>query len=201
MEITNFQTLGDKIDYVECVCCHPEHVLRFLSQETAQGPVLSAYVFMERGGFWRRLWTAVKYVFGVDNEFGHFGEWELHPQDADRLVGILDRIRHKPSGPESAQVVPSVCRSCGQETTVNPLAQCVCTNIDCTEYVLVRNDYIPRRNDINRYVPAEKAIMAAMGEVESMGADELLTDAVVLLSQAKDRVADFVDRKLTRAKD
>lgn len=162
MDISNFQTLGGKIDYVECVCCHPEHVLRFLTQETDHGPVLSAYAFMERGGFWQRLWNAVKYVFGVSTEFGHFGEWELHPQDADRLVEILDRIRYKPSGSPA----------------------------------LPAPDYVPRRCDINRYTPAEKAIREAMGAVEEMGADVLLTDAVVLLSQAKDRVADFVDREL-----
>lgn len=42
--------------------------------------------------------------------------------------------------------------------------------------------------------PAEKAIREARLAVEDMGADLLLTDAVVLLSQAQDKVADFVDR-------
>ena len=52
---------------------------------------------------------------------------------------------------------------------------------------------IPRRIDINRYVPAETAIREAILRVEEMPADVRLTDAVVLLSRAKDKVADFID--------
>lgn len=52
---------------------------------------------------------------------------------------------------------------------------------------------IPRRAQIERYCPAEKAISAAMYAVEEMPADVRLTDAVELLGRAKDRVADFVD--------
>lgn len=52
---------------------------------------------------------------------------------------------------------------------------------------------IPRRIRMDQWSKAEKAIYEAMQTVESMGADPALTDAVVLLGQAKDRVADFVD--------
>lgn len=44
-------------------------------------------------------------------------------------------------------------------------------------------------------VPAETAITEAMYAVEGMPADVRLTDAVVLLGKARDRVADFVDGK------
>lgn len=53
---------------------------------------------------------------------------------------------------------------------------------------------IPRRIDIQRQVYAERAIGDAMYAVELMGCDVLLTEAVVLLSQARNKVADFVDR-------
>lgn len=52
---------------------------------------------------------------------------------------------------------------------------------------------IPRRVDLNRLSPAERKIREAMLLVEELPADPRLTDAVVLLAQAKDRVADFVD--------
>lgn len=53
---------------------------------------------------------------------------------------------------------------------------------------------IPRRARIDKFTPAEKAIYDAVQIVEEMGADVLLTDAVILLQQARDKVADFVDR-------
>jgi len=52
---------------------------------------------------------------------------------------------------------------------------------------------IPRRSRIDRMVPAERAIRDAKLAVEALGADVRLTDAVVLLGQAQDNVADFVD--------
>lgn len=54
---------------------------------------------------------------------------------------------------------------------------------------------IPRRNRIDLMTPAELAIRNAMIAVETVGADVLLTDAVILLGQARDKVADFVDRR------
>ena len=54
------------------------------------------------------------------------------------------------------------------------------------------NDF-PRRSRIDLLTPAEKAIYDAMQEVEEMAADERLTDAVCLLQDAQNKVADYVD--------
>lgn len=55
------------------------------------------------------------------------------------------------------------------------------------------SDEIPRRIRMDKMVPAELAILKAMEAVEGMGAHPLLTEAVVLLGQAKDKVSDIVD--------
>ena len=52
---------------------------------------------------------------------------------------------------------------------------------------------VPRRNCIDLMTPAELAIRTAVEEVEKVGADPWLTDAVILLSQAQAKVADYVD--------
>lgn len=52
---------------------------------------------------------------------------------------------------------------------------------------------VPRRCRIDLYTPAEHAIREAMLAVEAAGAHPLLTDAVVLLAQAKAKVADYVE--------
>lgn len=53
---------------------------------------------------------------------------------------------------------------------------------------------IPRRNQIDKFVPAELAIYKAMEEVEKMDADVRLTNAINKLSKAKDFVSNFVDQ-------
>lgn len=50
-----------------------------------------------------------------------------------------------------------------------------------------------RRNRIDLFTPAEKAIFDAVGVVEAAGADVRLTKAVCLLQEARAAVADFVD--------
>lgn len=52
---------------------------------------------------------------------------------------------------------------------------------------------LPRRCYLDLLTPAERSIFDAIQAVETLPADVRLTDAVVLLGQAKDKVADFVD--------
>lgn len=52
---------------------------------------------------------------------------------------------------------------------------------------------IPRRNRLDLNTPAELAIRVAVDEVEKVGAHTLLTEAVILLGHAREKVADYVD--------
>ncbi len=54
---------------------------------------------------------------------------------------------------------------------------------------------IPRRIQLDLITPAELAIHNAMQEVEKLGANSRLTEAVTLLQEAKNAVADFVDEQ------
>ena len=54
-------------------------------------------------------------------------------------------------------------------------------------------DGLPRRRDIEQMEPAELAIRQALLAVEAMPAHPDLTEAVILLSQAQNHVADFID--------
>ncbi len=51
----------------------------------------------------------------------------------------------------------------------------------------------PRRNRIDKFTPAEKAIWDARQAVEAMPADVRLTQAGNLLQEAQEKVADFID--------
>lgn len=55
---------------------------------------------------------------------------------------------------------------------------------------------IPRKAYLNLLTPAETAIVRAIEAVEQAGADPRLTDAINLLSSAKDKVAEYIDAEL-----
>lgn len=51
----------------------------------------------------------------------------------------------------------------------------------------------PRRNCVDRWIPAERAIAEVVQQVEDLGCHPRLTDAVVLLQQARDAVSDWAE--------
>jgi len=52
---------------------------------------------------------------------------------------------------------------------------------------------MPRRNQVLKWSAAEHAIYAAVQAVEALGADVRLTEAVVLLQEAREKVADYIE--------
>lgn len=59
---------------------------------------------------------------------------------------------------------------------------------------------ILRRNRLDLNTPAELAIRNAVQEVEKIGADIKLTDAINLLGKAKELVSDFIDLEASKIK-
>lgn len=55
---------------------------------------------------------------------------------------------------------------------------------------------IPRRIRLDLMTPEELAIYNMIGEIEKLGAHPLLTDVVVLLAEARSKLADWVDLTL-----
>ena len=53
------------------------------------------------------------------------------------------------------------------------------------------------RQDLN--TKAERMISDAIDEVEDMGCDEVLTDVVVTLGEAKEKLGEYIDAQLIEA--
>jgi hypothetical protein len=58
----------------------------------------------------------------------------------------------------------------------------------------------PRRAKLYENKPQELLIRDAINEVEKMGAHPMLTDVVILLSQAKEILADYIDFQIGNTK-
>lgn len=79
--------------------------------------------------------------------------------------------------------------------TVRCITHCV-RNIFLKLKIRYMDNKIPRRIMLPLLTPAEKAIYDAKQAVEALPADTRLTDAVVLLTQAQEKVADYIDDQL-----
>ena len=56
------------------------------------------------------------------------------------------------------------------------------------------NDGRTRRWCQDCQTPAERAIQVAVDEVEKVGADPVLTEIVVMLGNAREKLADFIEK-------
>lgn len=78
----------DGSHYFECQCGGAEHTLRFVLNK--EDDELYTSIFLNDWQRWyKRLWVAVKYVFGYKCKYGHWDCWILRRDDAERLHSML----------------------------------------------------------------------------------------------------------------
>lgn len=61
---------------------------------------------------------------------------------------------------------------------------------------IIEEEIVPRINDLSRNTPKEILIRDAMNAVEKIGTDPELTECIVLLSKALEKLANYNDRPL-----
>jgi hypothetical protein len=81
-----------KTEYIKCSCTTPEHTLHFSFHETDKDSVYLHY-FLENGVWYKRLWFAVKYLFGYKCRYGHFGETVIEKEQAEKIISILSNLK------------------------------------------------------------------------------------------------------------
>jgi hypothetical protein len=55
---------------------------------------LYLHFHMDRNiGFWNRLRYAILYVFGYDSKYGQWDVTLIQPEDKERLIGIIDKLK------------------------------------------------------------------------------------------------------------
>lgn len=92
-----------------CECHDPSHQF-IISAAPITDDVPGVYISIHLNrdhNIFRRMWTAVKYVFGMRSILGDFDEVIVNPDDADRLqevVDLLKQIRDKKSQVRNAGI-------------------------------------------------------------------------------------------------
>lgn len=87
----------DKPEYFECQCRTPEHTLRLWLDNDEDYPCIYASVFLDGEPWHRRLWLGLKYIMGHKSRYGHFGEFMFRPEDADRLISMIEALKRAKS--------------------------------------------------------------------------------------------------------
>lgn len=77
--------------YFECDCSDFDHIFR-ISYFKDDQDYLYLHIHLRRHGFFRRMWTAIKYVFGHGSKYGDFDEILLSKDTSKELIAIIQKF-------------------------------------------------------------------------------------------------------------
>lgn len=74
-----------------CLCENNEHQLIFsyFPDDDCGGEVYATIHLTPERNIFKRIWKAIKYIFGYRSQYGHFDEFIFNPEDAYKLEKIL----------------------------------------------------------------------------------------------------------------
>ena len=78
-----------------CQCGDPSHqFIISADKETTEGACAFVSVHLNREhNVFKRIWTAIKYIFGTRCIYGDFDEVIINPNAADRLQKVVDFLK------------------------------------------------------------------------------------------------------------
>lgn len=84
----------DGSHFIECQCGSDEHVLRFTLSVDEDEQEIYTSVFLNQWESWyKRVWHAIKYVFGYKCKYGDWDCTILGETEVDQLQKMIDDFR------------------------------------------------------------------------------------------------------------
>ena len=77
-----------------CQCHNTEHQLIFsyFPEDEDKDVYMSVHLIPEYR-LWKRIWRAIRYIFGYRSRYGHFDEFIFKKSDAKRLQKVVDYLK------------------------------------------------------------------------------------------------------------
>jgi hypothetical protein len=81
--------------YFECSCHSPEHLVKFsfYNEETDEGDLYLSTFLNPEYRWYKRVWVAIKYIFGYKCKYGHFDETIIDPKDRDKFYNLAKKFK------------------------------------------------------------------------------------------------------------
>lgn len=84
-------------EHFECRCMSDEHMLKFTLDETCgdiEDLEIWTSVFLHKyEPLWKRVWIALKYIFGYNCRYGHWDCFIMRGEDVDRMMLLLVKYK------------------------------------------------------------------------------------------------------------
>lgn len=80
------------VHYIECSCTDSEHTIRLTKYKDDvdwDHWVYVSYYLSNNDNIFKRIWTAIKYIFGYKSRYGDFGETLLEEKEIKKIIKYL----------------------------------------------------------------------------------------------------------------
>ena len=77
--------------YYECQCADPEHTLRFI-YDPDENELYTEVHLSQWHNMFKRMWMAIKYIFGYKCRYGCFDCWMLKNEDCEGIKKLLNKV-------------------------------------------------------------------------------------------------------------
>jgi hypothetical protein len=85
--------------YVECLCSSCEHVIRFVFDPNEDYGDIWTEIYLNHYHKWyKRIWIAIKYIFGYQSKFGAFDCTLIKPEHYSKIEDLFKRSREAKDG-------------------------------------------------------------------------------------------------------
>lgn len=83
-------------DLFLCQCSSSEHqiIFRWFENDLDDRYVYADIHLVPEYNIFKRIWYAIKYIFGYKSKYGAFEEFIFNPKDADKLQKIVDYLKN-----------------------------------------------------------------------------------------------------------
>ena len=93
----------DKKVYIGCDCHSVEHITRFSYYEKDPHEIYLETHLTNYNNFWKRVWVAIKYIFGYRSKYGDFDCMILSPTSVNYMISEFNKFLEENIKYEKAQ--------------------------------------------------------------------------------------------------
>jgi len=89
-KIRAYSKMKDKAEIMVCQCSSTEHQVVYYHNQSDNEVYM--HIHLSSRPWWKRIWPAVKYLFGHKSRYGNWDEFILGPEHVGQLRELADRI-------------------------------------------------------------------------------------------------------------
>lgn len=94
IKLNNMEDIVHKLFICSCNSVEHQLIMTYFTDDDGEEEVYCSVHLKPESNIFKRVWKAVKYIFGHRSIYGDFDEFIFKPEDADSLQQVVDYLKN-----------------------------------------------------------------------------------------------------------